>query len=171
LLPEDKVKKSNFFNPALIPSFLGAYKGQAYTSKAKVLLSGLGADEQLGGYGRHAVRFKLAGWEGLINELQLDVSRINQRNLGRDDRIVSDHGKEVRYPFLDEAFVDFLCMLPVHMKCDPRLAKGLGDKILLRAFMRFKGFSQVATEPKRAIQFGARTAKMESTDKGHVALF
>jgi asparagine synthetase B (glutamine-hydrolysing) len=112
----------------------------------------------------------MAGWAGLINEIQLDVSRINQRNLGRDDRIVSDHGKEVRYPFLDEEFVAFLSALPVHLKCDPRRPRGEGDKILLRAYMRWQGLQEVAREPKRAIQFGARTAKMESTDKGHVSL-
>lgn len=55
----------------------------AYTSQAKVLLSGLGADEQLGGYSRHKDQFTAAGWEGLIHELQLDLDRISTRNLGR----------------------------------------------------------------------------------------
>ena len=54
-----------------------------YTSQAKVLLSGLGADEQLGGYSRHKEQFKTTGWEGLIRELQLDLDRISTRNLGK----------------------------------------------------------------------------------------
>ncbi|KAG0059114.1 hypothetical protein BGZ89_000695 [Linnemannia elongata] len=54
---------------------------EAYTSQAKVLLSGLGADEQLGGYSRHKDQFTAAGWEGLIHELQLDLDRISTRNL------------------------------------------------------------------------------------------
>lgn len=53
-----------------------------YTSQAKVLLSGLGADEQLGGYSRHKDQFSASGWEGLIEELQLDLDRISTRNLG-----------------------------------------------------------------------------------------
>ena len=56
---------------------------KAYTSQAKVLLSGLGADEQLGGYSRHKDQFTAAGWEGLIHELQLDLDRISTRNLGK----------------------------------------------------------------------------------------
>ena len=81
-----------------------------YETPAKVLFSGLGADEQvrsitaktqtflfyqLGGYGRHFVQFKMKGWSGLISEMQSDVNRIATRNLGRDDRIVADHGREV----------------------------------------------------------------------------
>lgn len=54
----------------------------SYTSQAKVLLSGLGADEQLGGYSRHKDQFTAGGWEGLIHELQLDLDRISTRNLG-----------------------------------------------------------------------------------------
>lgn len=54
-----------------------------YTSQAKVLLSGLGADEQLGGYSRHKDQFTASGWEGLIEELQLDLDRISTRNLGK----------------------------------------------------------------------------------------
>jgi asparagine synthetase B (glutamine-hydrolysing) len=50
--------------------------------RARVLLSGLGADEQLGGYSRHAAAFRAAGWPGLARELRLDVRRIGERNLG-----------------------------------------------------------------------------------------
>lgn len=56
-----------------------------YTSQAKVLLSGLGADEQLGGYSRHKDQFEASSWRGLIHELQLDLDRISTRNLGKVD--------------------------------------------------------------------------------------
>jgi asparagine synthetase B (glutamine-hydrolysing) len=59
------------------------------TSVARVLLSGLGADELFGGYSRHATAFKWEGYPGLVDELKLDASRITERNLGRDDRIIS----------------------------------------------------------------------------------
>jgi asparagine synthetase B (glutamine-hydrolysing) len=41
-----------------------------------------GADEQLGGYGRHLVNWKTNGWKGLAEEIHMDVNRISSRNLG-----------------------------------------------------------------------------------------
>ncbi len=57
---------------------------QEYTCQAKVLLNGLGADEQLAGYGRHRSAFKYGAWIRLHQELQKDVYRLWQRNLGTD---------------------------------------------------------------------------------------
>lgn len=34
-------------------------------------------------------------WNALDQEMRLDVQRIWKRNMGRDDRCISDHGKEV----------------------------------------------------------------------------
>lgn len=139
-----------------------------YNSKAKVLLSGLGADEQLGGYSRHRKAFENGGWEKLVNELSFDVSRISTRNLGRDDRIISDHGKEIRFPYLDTAVMGYLSSLPIYIKTDPRYTRAIGDKILLRQLARELGLSRASVEAKRAVQFGSKTAKMElSAQKGH----
>lgn len=137
-------------------------------STAKVLFSGLGADEQLGGYGRHRVQYQVSGWEGLVTEMSKDVERISWRNLGRDDRVLSHLSKEVRYPFLDEDVMRYLSTLEVWKKCDPRFEKGVGDKILARLLAKwYCGFGSVAVEMKRAVQFGSRTAKMEdSKQKG-----
>lgn len=30
--------------------------------------------------------FRESGWQGVMDEVKLDISRIGQRNLGRDDR-------------------------------------------------------------------------------------
>lgn len=62
----------------------------------QVVLTGIGADEQLAGYSRHRVRFKTSGHEGLIQEVAMELGRISSRNLGRDDRVIGDHGKEAR---------------------------------------------------------------------------
>lgn len=62
-----------------------------------MVLTGIGADEQLAGYSRHRVRFQTHGLEGLNKEIKMELGRISSRNLGRDDRVIGDHGKEARY--------------------------------------------------------------------------
>jgi asparagine synthetase B (glutamine-hydrolysing) len=111
-------------------------------------------------------------WEPAIDseQLQLEIDRIPTRNLGRDDRIISSHGKETRHPFLSLDVVAFLVKLPVHHKMDPRLKVGLGDKILLRLAMRKLGLELVSTRKKRAMQFGSHSARMEGERRGDIYL-
>ncbi len=61
---------------------------------ASALLVGIGADEQMAGYGRHRTTFLRGGYPALTEELNIDLSRLWLRNLGRDDRCISDHGRE-----------------------------------------------------------------------------
>ncbi|XP_056610688.1 asparagine synthetase domain-containing protein 1 [Triplophysa dalaica] len=133
-----------------------------YTSEAKVVLTGIGADEQLAGYSRHRVRYKNSGLDGLVKELAMELGRISSRNLGRDDRIIGDHGKEARFPYLDEDVVSFLNSLPVWEKADLSLPRGLGEKLLLRLAAIELGLGLSALLPKRAMQFGSRIAKLEN---------
>lgn len=159
-----------------------------YTTEARVLLSGLGADELFGGYTRHATAFSRRGFEDLIEELDLDVGRLGKRNLGRDDRAISNWGREARFPYLDEDLVRWSLACPVWDKCgfggsdealdtaEPALEPG---KKVLRLLAWKLGMHSVSQEKKRAvrrpvdywpliiltdtqIQFGARTAKMET---------
>lgn len=60
------------------------------------MLTGTGADEQLAGYSRHRARFQTCGLAGLNKEIEMELARISSRNLGRDDRVIGDHGKEAR---------------------------------------------------------------------------
>ncbi|XP_041720117.1 asparagine synthetase domain-containing protein 1 [Coregonus clupeaformis] len=136
---------------------------RGFTSSAKVILTGIGADEQLAGYSRHRVRFKTSGQEGLVQELAMELGRISTRNLGRDDRIIADHGKEARFPYLDEDVVCFLNALPVSEKADLSLPRGVGEKLLLRLAAKKLGLGASALLPKRAMQFGSRIAKMENS--------
>lgn len=136
-----------------------------YTSEAKVVLTGIGADEQLAGYSRHRVRYKTSGLEGLVKELVMELGRISSRNLGRDDRIIGDHGKEARFPYLDEDVVSFLNSLPVWEKADLSLPRGLGEKLLLRLAAVELGLGLSALLPKRAMQFGSRIAKLENNQE------
>ena len=109
------------------------------TSHAKILISGVGADEQMAGYGRHRTTYQREGYEALREELQMEVGRLWTRNLGRDDRCLSDHGKEARFPYLDDDVVAYLEALPVDHKCDMTLPQGEGDKLILRKVARMIG--------------------------------
>ncbi|KAF9895444.1 hypothetical protein FE257_000350 [Aspergillus nanangensis] len=141
-----------------------------YTTPARVLLSGLGADELFAGYSRHGVAFSRNGFEGLIDEIDLDVSRLGKRNLGRDNRVLAHWEREARFPYLDEDFVSWVVQMPVWEKCGFGVPEtddahdGLyldSEKKSLRLVALRLGMVNVSREKKRAIQFGSRTAKME----------
>jgi asparagine synthetase B (glutamine-hydrolysing) len=131
-------------------------------SRARVLLLGIGADEQLAGYGRHRTSFRHGGWQGLADELRLDAARLWRRNLGRDDRVCSDHGKEVRLPFLDEAVGALVRSVPLPLLADLSLPHGVGDKRVLRVAGRMLGLGASTCLVKRAIHFGTRIAKQSN---------
>lgn len=138
-------------------------RSQPYESSARVLLSGLGADELFAGYTRHATAFKRSGIAGLLDELDLDVGRLGKRNLGRDDRAISHWGREARFPFLDEDLVRWALALPVMEKCDfgvdPSSVEQSEDscgsiepgKKVLRCLAWKLGMRHVAREKKRAV--------------------
>lgn len=161
-------------------------KIENYETMASVLLSGLGADELFGGYSRHGRIFEQRyydqneskdnkeKWNNLAKELQLDFSRLDSRNLGRDDRVCSSWARELRYIFLDEQVVNFaMTECPLDMKIHLKSTNNnthtkeqkdmIETKFILRMiaskYSNLLGI--VRHEKKRAIQFGARSAKME----------
>jgi asparagine synthetase B (glutamine-hydrolysing) len=101
--------------------------------------------------------------------LDHDLTRLPYRNLGRDDRIIANFGREVRYPFLDESVISFLSSLRADQKVSPGVDSTSqeagdvlpGDKRLLRRVAKILGLERAAKEKKRAIQFGSRSARME----------
>ena len=144
----------------------GMLDGRPYKTASRVLISGLGADELFGGYQRHATAFDRGGFATLVDELALDTSRLGKRNLGRDDRVIAHWGREARYPYLDEGLVAWAAKRPVWEKCGfGQKSEDVCDvelgKLVLRLLAQKLGLPGVAREKKRAIQFGARTAKME----------
>ncbi|KAG8049059.1 hypothetical protein GUJ93_ZPchr0009g176 [Zizania palustris] len=130
-----------------------------YKSTSRVLLVGSGADEQCAGYGRHRTKYRLGGWVSLDEEMRLDVQRIWKRNMGRDDRCISDHGKEARFPFLDENVIRTLLEIPLWEIAKLDEPVGKGDKKILREVANLLGLKGAALQPKRAIQFGSRIAR------------
>ncbi|XP_013168398.1 PREDICTED: asparagine synthetase domain-containing protein CG17486 isoform X1 [Papilio xuthus] len=137
-----------------------AASGYGCTSSCRVLLLGSGADELFGGYLRHRKAFQRQGWLGLAKELQLDWNRISFRNLSRDNRVICDHGRQPRMPYLDEDFVNYILSLKPWLRCFPNEALdcGVGDKLMLRLVALSLGLTNVVTYPKRALQFGSRIA-------------
>lgn len=134
-----------------------------YSTPARVLLSGLGADELFGGYTRHATAFNRRGFTGLLEELKLDVDRLGKRNLGRDDRVISHWGREARFPFLDENLVKWAVECPIWQKCgfqtetfeekqEPDIEPG---KKVLRLLAYELGLHSVAMEKKRAVSLAS----------------
>ena len=114
-----------------------------------------------------------AGITHSSSKLQLEIDRIPTRNLGRDDRVISSWGKETRHPFLSLSVVNFLARLPVHLKLDPRLEAGVGEKLLLRLAARKVGLVEASGRKKRAMQFGSHSARMAPGDndrKGDISL-
>lgn len=159
---------------------------QNYQSTTKVLFSGLGADELFAGYSRHESLFInslhpqlspdeiSACYTQLSTELIHDIDIIHHRNLGRDDRVISSWGKELRYPYLDPVLIshvinDIEPNLKFHYHYETITTKKRGTqtvmrpirKYLLRELARQMGLEWVQHELKRAIQFGAKSAKME----------
>ncbi|KAH9322257.1 hypothetical protein KI387_016896, partial [Taxus chinensis] len=91
-------------------------------------------------------------WVALQEEMKIDVQRIWKRNLGRDDRCIADHGKEARFPFLDEDVIETLLDLPLWEIADLEKPSGHGDKKILRQVAQLLGLEGASTLPKRAIQ-------------------
>lgn len=131
-------------------------------STARLLFSGIGADELLGGYSRHRGAWQNGGgMEGVIKEISLDIDRISERNLGRDNRVIGDHRRDCVAPYLDEEFVSFVNSLPIQYKVDYTRPRGEGEKIILRRVAETLGLKSSSVLPKKAIQFGSKIAKLE----------
>ena len=79
----------------------------------KVILSGEGADELFGGY----LYFHYSPSNtSFVNETERLVRMLHQFDVLRTDRTTAAHGLEVRVPFLDKRFVDYVLSLPPEYK-------------------------------------------------------
>ncbi|XP_021105935.1 asparagine synthetase domain-containing protein 1, partial [Heterocephalus glaber] len=149
---------------------------KSYQSSAKVILTGIGADEQLAGYSRHRVRFQTLGLEALNEEIAMELGRISSRNLGHDDRVIADHGKEARSIgrrsqssscFPEVILQEMSCLFffwywrsnsgPCAFEVGYRTAE-LNPQPLRNVFSLMSPCDTVV----RAMQFGSRIAKMEN---------
>lgn len=138
-----------------------------YESPATMLFAGMGIDEQLGGYTSHRAAWSSGGTRGVLDEIAFQMRRIPTRNLGRDDRTLSHHGRDIKLPFLDYHFVSFLNETPVSLKMSLSERPEFGPKKLLRRLAQRWGLTGTSSRVKRALQFGTRIASLEdSSEKG-----
>lgn len=101
----------------------------SHNTEDRVIFSGEGADEVLGGY----LYFHDAPTpKDAENETVRLMRNLHMYDVLRADRMISAHGLELRVPFLDRDFVDFCLSLPANLK------KPIGgfEKMILR--MAFK---------------------------------
>lgn len=131
-----------------------------YRSTSRIIMTGHGADEQLGGYKRHKSKFLLGGFSALQEELDLDLKRLWSRNLGRDDRLISDWGRELRCPFLDERVIAYLSTISLEEICNLTDDCKNGDKQILREAGKIIGLTASTELVKKAIQFGTKSASL-----------
>lgn len=93
----------------------------------------------------------------------MDLDRIPLRNLSRDDRVISSHARDARYPYLDLGFIKYVSSLPMWQKCNFALGPGHGDKLLIRLAAERCGLPLTSHRVKRAMQFGTKSAKLQES--------
>ena len=134
--------------------------GLASRFNGKILMSGIGADEIFGGYSRYKSSFKHYDEAGVVREMSLDLDRLWHRNMGRDDRVVSCHSRELRFPFLDSHL--WLSLRSLSLNEVTQVSRPGWEKHILRTFAKNLGFEETASYKKRAIQFGTRISQVSN---------
>ena len=131
-----------------------------YTSTAKIILDGLGADEIFGGY----LRYKNGDIE---TQMKKDLDRLWLRNCGRDERVCGENLVELRFPYLDNELMKFLGSIEdMKQIVDFDKPRGEGEKYLLRKVAKdLVGFKLSYKFEKRAIQFGTKIAHQTNIHK------
>jgi asparagine synthase (glutamine-hydrolysing) len=115
----------------------------------KVVLSGEGADEIFAGY---SYLHRFGGGARLKQELADLVTRLQDTNLQRADRISMAHGLEARVPFLDRGFVRYISRIPADL-LEPRPDRS--EKWLLREACRGLVPPEILDRPKLKFSEGA----------------
>ncbi|XP_037882925.1 asparagine synthetase domain-containing protein CG17486 [Glossina fuscipes] len=151
-------------------AFWFAAQGKGYvdqrewTSTARVVILGSGADELFGGYMRHRKAYTQCQGDdtakqlNVHKEMERDWKRIFSRNLARDDRVISDTGKTPRSPFIEEHVVQFVRSLKSSQRCCFLVSGDNGSKLFLRLYAQHLGLTFSTFLRKRAIQFGSKIA-------------
>ncbi|WP_048063171.1 asparagine synthetase B family protein [Methanococcoides burtonii] len=110
-----------------------------------VLFAGAGADELFAGYNR----FKSS--ESVNEDCIRDIMEMHKVNTYRDDTVAAFTGTIVRYPYLDENFVEYALAIPKEYKISDEM-----NKIVLRKAGEELGLPKYVVERgKKAAQYGS----------------
>lgn len=95
-------------NPVKVGAVTPLYFSAKMAAKdnIKLMLSGQGGDELFGGYKKYLDTILEHGYDTLKEEMENDVRNIYEENLNREIEICKNYGIEIRYPYLDENFVN-----------------------------------------------------------------
>jgi asparagine synthase (glutamine-hydrolysing) len=117
----------------------------------KVVIAGQGADELFAGYRRY---LRVSG-AGLEEELLMDIERIAEVKLQRDDAIAMANSLELRVPYLDREVVG----IALGLSADYKIKEGR-RKHILRLVARKKGLPEFIVERgKKAVQYSTGVEK------------
>jgi len=122
----------------------------ARNTHEKIIFSGLGSEEVFAGYSRHRKALE-QGFDAVQEECWAGLKTMWQRDLDRDDLLVSSTGKELRAPFLDSQVIQEAMKIPADQKISAETSK-----VVLRAIAKELGVPQIAADrPKQAAQYGS----------------
>lgn len=133
---------------------------QAKKEGVRLCLSGLGSEEIFAGYNRHleilkSLDFNKFEEDRLNQECINGLNDLSNRDLYRDDLVSMNFSVEIRFPFLEQNFVDYIMSLPSYYKINYNV-----KKILLRKMAKEIGVDKIFYARKKvAAQYGSNYDK------------
>ena len=134
-----------------------------------VLLCGQGGDELFGGYWRYLEAMVSKGPDAVSQWMEKDCANAYEDNLNRDIAMNKKNSTQLRFPFLDDAFADYVRKMPLELKiredaddivCDEVGGRRFARKYALKKLAFNMGVPEyIVNRLKKAAQYGSATHK------------